>query len=620
MSEFIKLTAAQAIVKYLENQWIEINGSRVRLCGGGFGIFGHGNVTCLGEALYEARDSLPLYRGQHEQGMGFAAAAYAKYHLRKRFMFCTASAGPGTANLVTSAALAMANRLPILLLCGDNFVTRLPDPVLQQVENFGDPTFGVTDAFKPVVRYWDRITHPAQVIQSLPQAIQMLLDPADCGPAFIGLPQDVQGWAYEFPLQFFRERTHVVREVIADPREISSAADVILAARRPLIIAGGGVQYGDAVDELRQFAETHQIPVAETIAGRANLIWDHPLNAGPIGVTGSNSANAMAVDADVVICVGTRLQDFTTGSWTCFSDKAQLVSVNPARFDAHKHMATAVVGGAQSSLPAISQLMGNFSTASDWLEKLNLEQSQWSLVRDRNVDVTIGPNRYSQAIGVVNQMCRASDRVVAAAGGLPAEVTANWRTLGIGTVDVEFGFSCMGYEISGGYGARIAQLDDDPGSDTIVFVGDGSYLLLNGDLYSAVITDKKLIVILLNNGGFAVIDKLQTGKGNASYNNLFVDTPTATRMAPVDFVSHARSLGADAEKVADAQAFQSAFSRAQQSANSYVIVMDVDPYDGWTTEGHAWWEVGTPSVSKRRSVRDGHAETESGRQQQRRGV
>ena len=620
MSEFIKLTAAQAIVKYLENQWIEINGSRVRLCGGGFGIFGHGNVTCLGEALYEARDSLPLYRGQHDQGMGFAAAAYAKYHLRTRFMFCTASAGPGTANLVTSAALAMANRLPILLLCGDNFVTRLPDPVLQQVENFGDPTFGVTDAFKPVVRYWDRITHPAQVIQSLPQAIQMLLDPADCGPAFIGLPQDVQGWAYEFPLQFFRERTHVVREVIADPREISSAADVILAARRPLIIAGGGVQYGDAVDELRQFAETHQIPVAETIAGRANLIWDHPLNAGPIGVTGSNSANAMAVDADVVICVGTRLQDFTTGSWTCFSDKAQLVSVNPARFDAHKHMATAVVGGAQSSLPAISQLMGNFSTASDWLEKLNLEQSQWSLVRDRNVDVTIGPNRYSQAIGVVNQMCRASDRVVAAAGGLPAEVTANWRTLGIGTVDVEFGFSCMGYEISGGYGARIAQLDDDPGSDTIVFVGDGSYLLLNGDLYSAVITDKKLIVILLNNGGFAVIDKLQTGKGNASYNNLFVDTPTATRMAPVDFVSHARSLGADAEKVADAQAFQSAFARAQQSANSYVIVMDVDPYDGWTTEGHAWWEVGTPSVSKRQSVRDGHAETESGRQQQRRGV
>lgn len=354
MTGFIKLTAAQAIVKYLENQWIEINGSRVRLCGGGFGIFGHGNVTCLGEALYESREALPLFRGQHEQGMGFAAAAYAKYFLRKRFMFCTASAGPGTANLVTSAALAMANRLPVLLLCGDNFVTRLPDPVLQQVEHFGDPTLGVTDSFKPVVRYWDRITHPAQIIQSLPQAIQTMLDPADCGPAFIGLPQDVQGWAYEYPVQFFEEKTHVIREVIADPRELERAAQVISTAKRPLIIAGGGVQYGDAVTELTSFAEQHQIPVVETIAGRANLLWNHRLNAGPIGVTGSDSANTMAADADVVICVGTRLQDFTTGSWSCFSQSAQLVSINPARFDANKHMATAVIGGAKSSLPALS--------------------------------------------------------------------------------------------------------------------------------------------------------------------------------------------------------------------------------------------------------------------------
>lgn len=242
MSEFVKLTVAQAIVKYLENQWIEIDGSRLRLCGGGFGIFGHGNVTCLGEALFDSRDTLPLFRGQHEQGMGFAAAAYAKYWLRKRFMFCTASAGPGTANLVTSAALAMANRLPVLMLCGDNFVTRLPDPVLQQVEHFGDPSLGVTDSFKSVARYWDRISHPAQIIQSLPQAIQTMLDPADCGPAFIALPQDVQGWAYEFPSQFFVERTHVIREVCADPRELTGAARMIQSASRPLIIAGGGVQ------------------------------------------------------------------------------------------------------------------------------------------------------------------------------------------------------------------------------------------------------------------------------------------------------------------------------------------------------------------------------------------
>lgn len=620
MTGFIKLTAAQAIVKYLENQWIEINGSRVRLCGGGFGIFGHGNVTCLGEALYESREALPLFRGQHEQGMGFAAAAYAKYFLRKRFMFCTASAGPGTANLVTSAALAMANRLPVLLLCGDNFVTRLPDPVLQQVEHFGDPTLGVTDSFKPVVRYWDRITHPAQIIQSLPQAIQTMLDPADCGPAFIGLPQDVQGWAYEYPVQFFEEKTHVIREVIADPRELERAAQVISTAKRPLIIAGGGVQYGDAVTELTSFAEQHQIPVVETIAGRANLIWNHRLNAGPIGVTGSDSANTMAADADVVICVGTRLQDFTTGSWSCFSQSAQLVSINPARFDANKHMATAVIGGAKSSLPALSEQISSFASEKKWIDQLIREQTAWGVTRDRNIDPMAGPNRYSQAIGIVNRLANHSDRVVAAAGGLPAEITANWRTLGIGTVDVEFGFSCMGYEISGGLGARIAQSQNEPDASTIVFVGDGSYLLLNSDLYSAVTTDHKLILIVLNNDGFAVINKLQTGKGNVSYNNLFADTPTATKLKSVDFVGHARSLGADAEKVSNAAEFASAFTRAQASQNSYVIVMDVDPYEGWTTEGHAWWEVGTPSVSNRQRVLDAHAETEEGRQHQRRGV
>ena len=620
MSELVKLTVAQAIVKYLENQWIEINGSRLRLCGGGFGIFGHGNVTCLGEALFDSRDTLPLFRGQHEQGMGFAAAAYAKYWLRKRFMFCTASAGPGTANLVTSAALAMANRLPVLMLCGDNFVTRLPDPVLQQVEHFGDPSLGVTDSFKSVVRYWDRISHPAQIIQSLPQAIQTMLDPADCGPAFIALPQDVQGWAYEFPLQFFVERTHVIREVFADPRELESAVQMIQSANRPLIIAGGGVQYGDAVDELTNFAELHQIPVVETIAGRANLLWDNSLNAGPIGVTGSDSANAMAAEADVVICVGTRLQDFTTGSWSCFSKGAQLVSINPGRFDANKHMATAVIGGAKSSLPALSDLLGAFASERQWIEKLTEERANWGAIRNKNTDAKAGPNRYSQVIGVVNKLCDEKDRVVAAAGGLPAEITANWRTLGIGTVDVEFGFSCMGYEISGGLGARIAQLQNGQDADTIVFVGDGSYLLLNSDLYSAVITDHKLILIVLNNDGFAVINKLQTGKGNASYNNLFVDTPTATALKPVDFVSHAASLGADSEKVNSAEELELAFARAKASQNSYVIVMDVDPFEGWTTEGHAWWEVGTPSISNYQSVLDAHVETEEGRKQQRRGV
>ncbi|NND20003.1 MAG: 3D-(3,5/4)-trihydroxycyclohexane-1,2-dione acylhydrolase (decyclizing), partial [Silicimonas sp.] len=286
-NETVTLTTAQAIVRYLDAQFIELDGETLRLCGGGFGIFGHGNVTCLGEALADVKDTLPLYRGQNEQGMGFAAAAYSKTWLRRRFMFCTASAGPGTANLLTSAALAHANRLPVLMLCGDTFLTRLPDPVLQQLEHFGNPAMGLNDAFRAVSRYWDRITHPAQIIQSLPNAIATMLDPADCGPAFIGLPQDVQGWTYDYPVSFFDRRVHRIRSQTADPAEVSEAAALLATAKRPMIIAGGGVQYGDAVAELTAFAEATGIPVVETIAGRANLRHDHPLNTGPIGVTGS---------------------------------------------------------------------------------------------------------------------------------------------------------------------------------------------------------------------------------------------------------------------------------------------------------------------------------------------
>lgn len=307
----VRLTTAQAIIRYLENQFIEIDGTEHRLCGGGFGIFGHGNVTCLGEALYQARATLPLYRGQNEQGMGFAASAYARQWLRQRFMFCTASAGPGTANLLTASALAHANRLPMLMLCGDAFVTRLPDPVLQQLEHFGNPTLGVNDAFKAVTRYWDRITHPAQILQSLPAALATMLDPGDCGPAFLGLPQDVQGWAWDYPETFFDKHVHRIRRQPPDPVEIDEAARLLVGASRPMIIAGGGVQYSRATAQLAAFAERHNIPVVETIAGRANLTHDHPLNIGPIGVTGSDSANAIAQQADVILAVGTRLQDFT---------------------------------------------------------------------------------------------------------------------------------------------------------------------------------------------------------------------------------------------------------------------------------------------------------------------
>ncbi len=616
----IRLTTAQAIVRYLMAQFIDIDGVQTRICGGGFGIFGHGNVPCLGEALYPVRDEMPLYRGQNEQSMGFAAAAYAKYHLRRRFMFCTASAGPGTANLLTASALAHANRLPMLMLCGDTFLTRLPDPVLQQLEHFGNPTMGVNDAFKPVTRYWDRITHPAQVIQSLPAALATMLDPADCGPAFLALPQDVQGWTYDYPAEFFARRVHRIRRQAPDPDEVAEAAALLKSAKRPMIIAGGGIQYSGAVAELAAFATAHGVPVVETIAGRANMLATDALNIGPIGVTGSNSANAIAEQADVVLAVGTRLQDFTTGSWTAFAKDAQLIGLNVGRHDAMKHMSLPVVGDARLGLTALGAAMAGYRAPESWTAQAQAERKAWDAYVADNVAHGNRPNSYAQAIGVVNDLCDPRDRVVTAAGGLPAEVTANWRTLDIGTVDVEFGFSCMGYEIAGGWGARIAQSQVEPDRDTIVFVGDGSYLLMNSDIYSSVLTQKKLIVLVLDNGGFAVINKLQNNTGQDSFNNLIADCPTVPDPFAVDFEEHARSMGADAVTVANPAELGEAFTRAKAATKTCVIVMKVDPYEGWTAEGHTWWEVGTPEVSDNPNVREKHAEIEAVRAKQRQGV
>jgi 3D-(3,5/4)-trihydroxycyclohexane-1,2-dione acylhydrolase (decyclizing) len=615
-----RLTVAQAVVTWLANQFIDTGSGPQRICAGGFGIFGHGNAPSLGEALYAARDVLPLYRGQNEQSMGFAAAAYAKAQLRRRFMFCTASAGPGTANLLTAAALAHANRLPMLMLCGDNFATRLPDPVLQQLEHFGNPTLGVTDAFKSVSRFWDRITHPAQVLNSLPAALNTMLDPADCGPAFIALPQDLQGWAWDYPEAFFAPRTHRIRRAAPDPAEVAAAAAMLAGAKRPVIIAGGGVQYSGAVAELTAFAEAHAIPVVETIAGRANLVWDHPLNIGPVGVTGSDSANAIAAEADVILAVGTRLQDFTTGSWSAFAPEARIIGLNAARHDAAKHLSLPLVCDAQAGLTALESALGGYLSGPEWVAQAKAGRAKWNAYVARNTGPRNGLPTYAQAIGAVNARMTPQDRVVTAAGGLPAEVTANWKTLGIGTVDVEFGFSCMGYEIAGGWGARIAQAETNPDAETVVFVGDGSYLLMNSDIYSSVLGGHKLIVVVLDNGGFAVINKLQKNTGNASFNTLFADCPTIATPFAVDFAAHARAMGAIAEEVASLDDFASAFHRARAADRTSVIVMRVDPLDGWTEQGHAWWEVGLAEVSPREAIasaRDGQA---AGRARQRQGI
>ncbi len=616
----LQLTVAQAIVRFLANQFIETDGQSTRICAGGFGIFGHGNAPALGEALYEARAILPLYRGQNEQSMGFAAAGYAKAHLRRRFMFCTASAGPGTANLLTAAALAHANRLPMLMLCGDNFATRLPDPVLQQLEHAGNPALGVTDAFRAVCRFWDRITHPAQLLNSLPAALNTLLDPADCGPVFLALPQDLQGWAYDYPVDFFEPRLHRIRRSPPDPAEIEAAAALLAKARRPMIIAGGGVQYSGAVAQLTDFATAHGIPVVETIAGRANMLWDHPLNIGPIGVTGSDSANTIAGEADVILAAGTRLQDFTTGSWSAFDRGARIIGLNAGRHDAAKHLSLPLVCDAQAGLAALGRRLAGYHAPPEWLAHAQEVRQAWNGYVARNTAPRNGLPTYAQAIGVVNARCTGRDRIVAAAGGLPAEVSANWRSLGIGTVDVEFGFSCMGYEIAGGWGARIAQAERQPAGETVVFVGDGSYLLMNSDIYSSVLAGHKLIIVMLDNGGFAVINKLQKNTGNASFNTLFADCPTIAQPFAVDFAAHARAMGALTEEAASLEDFAAAFDRARAAERTYVIVMRVDPHEGWTEQGHAWWEVGTAAVSARAGIAAARDGIEAGRAKQRRGT
>ena len=611
----VRLTMAQALVKYLTVQRTVIDGAEAPLFGGVFAIFGHGNVTCLGEALESVKDVLPTWRGQNEQSMALAAVAYAKAKRRRQIMVATSSIGPGATNMVTAAGVAHSNRLPVLLLSGDTFANRVPDPVLQQVEHFDNPTTTVNDAFKAVTRYWDRITWPEQIISSLPEAIAIMLDPADCGPAFLGLSQDVQGMAYDYPVSFFEPRVHLIRRPRPDTEELIAAAALLRGAVKPLIIAGGGVHYALATAELAAFAERHNIPVVETIAGRAVLPWDHPLNAGPIGVIGSTSANALAAEADVVLAVGTRLQDFATGSWTVFQNpNLRLIALNAARFDAIKHRALSVVGDAQAGLTELGAALTDWRGPEAWTRRAASETAEWNRV----VDKFSGPTNaslpsYAHVVGAVNRMCDPTDIALTAAGGLPGELNKNWRARSVGNFDCEFGFSCMGYEIAGGWGAKMA----NPEKDVIVFVGDGSYLMMNSDIYSSVLTGHKLIVVVCDNGGFAVIDRLQRFKGGASFNNLFEHCRIRNRVE-VDFAKHAESMGANAETVDGIAEFERAFERAKQADRTYVIVIKVHPNE-WTP-GDAWWDVGVPQVSQREAVLKGTAEHVKGRGKQRVGV
>lgn len=596
---------AQALVRWLTRQYTEIDGARVPLFGGVFGIFGHGNVTCLSEALEAVQDELPTWRGQNEQSMALAAIGFAKAKRRRQIMIATSSIGPGALNMVTAAGTAHANRLPVLLIAGDTFSNRLPDPVLQQVEHYNNPSITVNDAFKAVTRYWDRITHPAQILQSLPQAVAAMLDPADCGPAFLALPQDTQEIAFDYPEVFFEPRIWRIPRPRADRKAVSDAAALLKTAKKPLIIAGGGVRYSIAENEVAAFAAKRGIPVVETIAGKGGLTHDHAVHCGPIGIIGSTSANALAAEADVIVAIGTRLQDFTTGSWTAFAQDAQFISINAARFDAIKHRAVAVVGDALETVADLDAALGDWKADAAHMPHAKALFAEWNALLDDHQTPTNAPvPTYAQVVNVVNAAAAPNDTLIAAAGGIPGEVAKGWRVKMPNSFDLEFGFSCMGYEIAAGWGCAMAQ--EGPGGlggTPIVMLGDGTYMMMNSDIYSTVLSGHKMIVIVCDNGGYAVISRLQQFKGVPGFNNLLKDCRITDKANPlhVDFAAHAAAMGAESRACTSLADLEAALVWAKTTDRTTVISIVTDAYS-WVP-GDADWDVGVPEVSTRDSVK-----------------
>ena len=594
----LRLTAAQALVRYLAAQRTRLDGEDAPLFAGCWAIFGHGNVAGMGEALHQARDSLPTFRAHNEQAMAHAAVAFAKARRRRQIMACTTSIGPGAMNLLTAAGVAHVNRLPVLLLPGDVFASRRPDPVLQQLEDWRDGAASVNDCFRPVSRYWDRITRPEQLLTALPRAIGVLTDPAECGPVTLGLCQDVQAEAYDYPASFFAPCQRGVRRPGLDPAELAQAAALLRQAARPLIIAGGGVAYAEAGDTLAEFADTHGIPVAETQAGKGALAWSTPQLVGAIGVTGSEAANMLARDADVILAIGTRLGDFTTGSRALLPGQATLIQLNVQPFDAGKHGAVPLAGDAKRGLEALGDTLGQYRAPERWRQRAAELRTAW----DESVDRATAPGgpglpTDAQVVGAVNRAAGEDGIVVCAAGGLPGELHKLWRTGRAGGYHVEYGFSCMGYEIAGGLGVKQAH----PDRDVYVMVGDGSYMMLNSELQTSVMLGRKLVVVVLDNRGYGCIDRLQRHCGGASFNNLLAAVDHRVTEGWIDFAAHAASMGAASEHVNGIAELGAALDRARQSSRTTVVVIDTDP--GPTTEaGGAWWDVAVPETSERPEV------------------
>ncbi len=588
----IRLTAAQAMVRYLSNQ---MNEEGQRFLAGCWAMFGHGNVAGMGEALHGAGDDFPTWRGHNEQSMAHAAIAFAKASNRTRAMLVTASIGPGALNMVTAAGVAHVNRLPVLFVPADVFANRAPDPVLQQIENFTDGTVSANDCFRPVSRYFDRILRPEHLLTALPRAMAVLSDPAECGPVTLAFCQDVQAEAFDWPERFFAPRVWARRRPRPDKGELAAAVQALKGAKAPLIIAGGGVHYSQATGALQDFAERHGIPVAETQAGKSALRGDHPLNLGSVGVTGSSAANAVAGAADLVIGIGTRFQDFTTGSRALFSNPdRRILSLNIGAYDGYKHGALALVADARAGLEDLSTALGahRFTPPDPGLKASWLGAVSAATAAPHGNELPSD----AQVIGAVQRSVDETAIIVCAAGGLPGELHKLWQVGQPGTYHAEYGFSCMGYEIAGGVGVKMAH----PDRDVVVMMGDGSYMMANSELATSVMLGHKIIVVILDNRGFGCINRLQISTGAASFNNL-LDTARHVTPSAIDFAAHAASMGALAEHVGTIGDLEAAMARARAASRSCAIVIDTDPMLS-TGAGGAWWDVAIPEVSARPEV------------------
>ena len=596
----VRLTAAQAMVRWLANQRTE---SGERFIEGIWAIFGHGNVAGIGEALQAAGDDFPTWRGHNEQTMAHTAIAYAKAMKRQRAMAVTTSIGPGATNLVTAAALAHVNRLPVLLIPGDVFANRAPDPVLQQVEDWGDGTVSANDCFRPVSRYFDRISRPEHILTALPRALRVMTDPAECGPVTLAFCQDVQAEAYDYPESFFLPKVWRVRRPEPDAAELDGAIAAIRAAKAPVIVAGGGVIYSEAEETLAAFAGKHGIPVVETQGGKSALAHDHALNFGPVGVTGGAAANAVCAGADLVIGVGTRFQDFTTGSWSLFKNPARrLLSINVQPFDAAKHGAAGLVADAKVALERIGAALG----AQRWDAPAAGLRSDWAAATAA-VKAAPGPGNAlptdAQVIGAVQRAAGPDTVVMGAAGTMPGELHKIWDAAQ-GGYHMEYGYSCMGYEVAGALGIKLAR----PSADVVCMVGDGSYMMANSELATAVMMGVPFTVVLTDNRGYGCINRLQQGCGGAPFNNLLDDTRHVNASA-IDFVAHAGAMGAKAVKAADIAGLEAELKAAKGADRPVVIVIDTDPAPSTGAGGH-WWDVAVPEVSARAEVNAARARYE----------